>query len=129
MDITQTADLSSGIVSLTSTQATLGRTVTDTRVLDWDEVLVQSHPLFGQTRTRSRHAIAREIVDDGYLVESAAENECVVEVLVESVDGTWKSHQVWRFEDVDGATRQTRRAVVTKDEKTARVRMVYDRSA
>lgn len=129
MEITQTADLSSGTVSLTSVQATLGRTVADTRVLDWDKELVQTHPLFGQTRTRSRQAIARDIVDDEYLVETATEDECVVEVLVESVDATWKSHQVWRFEIVDGARRQTRRAVVSNNGETAHVRMVYDRIA
>ncbi|KAI8936453.1 hypothetical protein NX059_006859 [Plenodomus lindquistii] len=127
MEITQSVDPSSGTVSLTSTQATLGRTVADTRVLDWDKELVQAHPLFGQIRTRNRQATAQGIVADEYLREAAIEDECVVEVLVESVDGTWKSHQVWGFEIVDGVRRQTRRAVVSNDGRTARVRMVYDR--
>ncbi|KAF2819713.1 hypothetical protein CC86DRAFT_412642 [Ophiobolus disseminans] len=129
IEITQTVDPSSGAVSLTSTQATLGRTVADTRILNWDEELVQTHPLFGQTRTRSRQAIASYGIDDEYLVEAATEGERVVEALVESVDGTWKSHQVWRFEIVDGARRQTRRAVVSNHGQTSHVRMVYDKIA
>jgi hypothetical protein len=129
MEITQMSDSSSGLVSLTSAQATLGRTVVDTRVLDWDKELVSSHPLFGQIKTRSRQAMAKNIVDDIYLVEAATEDECAVEILVESVDGTWKSRQLWRFEIVDGARRQTRRAVVSNNGRKARVRMVYDRTA
>ena len=108
-------------------QTTLGRTVADTRVLDWDKELVQVHPLFGQIRTKSRQAIARDIVDDKYLVEAATEDECVVEILVESVDSTWKSHQVWRIEIVDGVRQQTRRAVVSNNGRMAHVKMVYDR--
>lgn len=130
IEMTQTVDPSDGTISLTSTQATLGRTVTDTRALDWDKELVQSHPLFGQTRTRSRQAVARDIVDDNeYLAEAAAEDECVVEVLVESLGATWTSHQVWRFEIVDGVRRQTRRAVVSNKGQTAQIKMVYDRIA
>jgi hypothetical protein len=129
MAITQIEDLDSGVLSLTSSQATLGRTVADTRVLDWDKELVASHPLFGQTRTRSRQVMTKDIIYDDYLVEAATEDECAVEILAESMDGTWKSHQLWRLEMVDGAQRQTRRAVVSNNGRKAHVRIVYDKTS
>lgn len=95
--------------------------------MDWDRELEQSHPLFGATTTRTRYSIARDIIGDGYLLEALSDNDFVVEVLVESIDDTWKSHQVWCFEIIEGVSRQTRRAVVSKNDQIVRIRMVYDR--
>ena len=127
MEIIQELEPSSNIISITSTQSILGRTIEDIRLLDWDRELQQTHPLFGQTRTRTRSSIARDIIGHEYLLESLADDEYVVEVLVESVMDTWKSHQVWRFETIAGLRRQTRRAVVSKNDQIVQIRMVYDK--
>ena len=42
------------------------------------------------------------------------------------VSGGWEAEMVWGFEDVKGERRYTRRAVVWKDGKFQRVRLVYD---
>jgi hypothetical protein len=127
MKITQALEPSSNVISITSSQSTLGRTVEDTRILDWDRELEQYHPLFGATKTRTRCSIARDIVGDEYLLEALASDDFVVEVLIESMEDTWKSHQVWFFETIEGVSRQTRRAVVSKNDQSVRIRMVYDK--
>ncbi|OJI99010.1 hypothetical protein ASPVEDRAFT_495831 [Aspergillus versicolor CBS 583.65] len=125
LTITQSED-GTGVTKIESTQSTLGRTVSDVRVLDWEATEQPDHLLFGSLSMRSRWA-ERSSLDDGFLAGDAdvkADGEEVIEVLVTGTE--WTNHQVWGFEEIDGQRYHTRRGTVTKGEQRVQVRMVYD---
>ncbi|KAF2824194.1 hypothetical protein CC86DRAFT_371582 [Ophiobolus disseminans] len=105
---------------------------TDDYTLDW-EWRNNYDSFFGEIAGRSRWVS----VEEGRKTEAVGEgegewiegdsDEKLIEAEGEKVDGEWRAHHLWGFEQVDGKRRHTRRVYI-KNRKGAelRVRIVYD---
>jgi hypothetical protein len=50
----------------------------------------------------------------------------VIEMLVESITGTWTAQQVWGMAEVKGERRQVRKVLAKKGSKEHKISIVYD---
>lgn len=91
------------------------------------------HRVFGKLKVWSKFMKRKEL-DDEYLAqgwvfdgegEESGEEE-LIGTYAESVKDGWKSMSVWGFEIVEGVRKYTRRIVVSKGDKVAKIRQVYD---
>lgn len=121
----QTAE--DGVSRIQSTQNSLGHTVEETWVLDW-EPIESVHTVFGKMIVRARVVSPTSVGEavlqgpsekytadwDGDVIELSVENE------------GWTSTQVWGFTTVEGSRKYVRRSLVKKGDTSKVVQVVYD---
>lgn len=121
----QTAE--DGVSRIQSTQNSLGHTVEETWVLDW-EPIESVHTVFGKMIVRARVVSPTSVGEavlqgpsekytadwDGDVIELSVENE------------GWTSTQVWGFTTVEGSRKYVRRSLVKKGDASKVVQVVYD---
>ena len=60
----------------------------------------------------------------GWLPESAEDG--VIQTYVENDERGWTADQLWGFEEIDGARRYVRHALIKKGDKIKTMKLVYD---
>ncbi|KAL2207223.1 hypothetical protein CC79DRAFT_1333024 [Sarocladium strictum] len=99
------------------------------RTLD-SEYREHSDWLFGTVKGYSAFVALEEIEDEhlkkGWLKEGVEGEKNLIKSYVESQDNGWIATQIWGFQEVGGARRYCRNILVTKGDKRAAVRLVYD---
>ncbi|RDW59251.1 hypothetical protein BP5796_12175 [Coleophoma crateriformis] len=113
--------------TIESTQTSLGHTLEETWLLDW-EPRNSTHTVFGKLLVRARLA-SPAAVDEVVLRGRSESYEADWEgdVIELSVEGEgWDSTQVWGFTTIEGCRRYARRSVVRKGDNTKVVQVVYD---
>jgi hypothetical protein len=50
----------------------------------------------------------------------------VIEMIVESITGTWTAQQTWGMSDINGERRQVRKVLAKKGSKEHKISIVYD---